>query len=128
MFIESLKGYTDERGVLHPLNFDELPFTPRRMFLVSEVPAGVKRGEHAHHVTEQFLVCLKGEIDVLLYDGRTTSVTTLRPMQGVHVPSLIWDSQIFKTGDDVLLVLASTDYNREDYIESISTFDALKNK
>lgn len=128
MFIESLKGYTDERGVLHPLNFDELPFIPKRMFLVSKVPAGVKRGDHSHHVTEQFLVCLKGEIDVLLYDGQTTSVTTLKPMQGVHVPNLIWDSQIFKTGDDILLVLASTDYNREDYIESLSTFEALKNK
>ena len=127
MFTESLKGYADERGILHPISFDELPFTPKRMFLVSQVPAGVKRGEHAHHVTEQFLICLKGEIDVLLYDGQNTSVTTLRSMQGVYVPNLTWDSQVFKTGEDILLVLASTDYNREDYIECISAFKALKN-
>lgn len=127
MFTESLKGYTDERGVLYPISFEELPFIPKRMFLVSNVPAGVKRGEHAHHVTQQFLICLKGEIDVLLYDGQNTSVTTLRSMQGVYVPNLTWDSQVFKTGDDILLVLASTDYNREDYIESLSAFKTLKN-
>ena len=128
MFIESLKAYTDERGVLHPLNFDELPFTPRRMFLVSDVPAGVKRGDHAHYKTEQYLICLKGEIDVFLYDGQNTSRTTLQPMQGVYVPNLIWDSQVFKTGDDILLVFASTDYDREDYIECVGRFEALKNK
>lgn len=126
MFTESLKGFTDERGVLHPLSFDELPFTPKRMFLVSQVPAGVKRGDHAHYTTEQYLICLKGEIDVFLYDGDTTTCTTLKPMKGVYVPNLIWDSQVFKTGDDVLLVFASTDYNREDYIESTSKFEALK--
>ena len=47
-------------------------------------------------------------------------------MQGVYVPNLTRDSQVFKTGDDILLVLASTDYNREDYIESISAFERLK--
>ena len=125
MFVESLKSYTDNRGVLYPLNFSEIPFQPKRMFFVFEVPKGVKRGGHAHHETEQFLICLKGEIEVLLYDGHEHSSTLLKPMQGVYVPKLVWDSQIFKTGEDVLLVLASTDYNREDYIESFSVFKAL---
>jgi UDP-2-acetamido-3-amino-2,3-dideoxy-glucuronate N-acetyltransferase len=128
MFVESLKSFTDDRGVLYPLNFDEIPFHPKRMFFVSEVPQGVKRGDHAHYETEQFLVCLQGEIEVLLYDGHEYTSTLLKPMQGVYVPKLIWDSQIFKTGKDVLLVLASTDYDREDYIESPSVFKALKKK
>ena len=128
MFVESLKSFTDDRGVLYPLNFDEIPFQPKRMFIVSGVPKGVKRGDHAHHETEQFLICLKGEVEVLLYDGDEYTSTILKPMQGIYVPKLIWDSQIFKTGDDTLLVLASTDYNREDYIESSSVFKALKKK
>tara|TARA_R110000796_G_scaffold183100_3_gene299538 strand:- start:62 stop:448 length:387 start_codon:yes stop_codon:yes gene_type:complete len=128
MFVESLKSFTDDRGVLYPLNFDEIPFQPKRMFVVSDVPKGVSRGDHAHYETEQFLVCIKGKIEVLLYDGQEYTSTMLKPMQGVYVPKLVWDSQIFKTGEDMLLVLASTDYNREDYIESSSVFKALKNK
>ena len=126
MFVESLKSYRDETGVLYPLNFSDVPFQPKRMFLVLDVPKGVKRGDHAHYETEQFLICLKGEVEVLLYDGSEYTSTLLEPMQGLYVPKLIWDSQIFKTGDDVLLVLASTDYDRADYIESESVFKALK--
>ena len=125
MFVESLKAYTDERGVLHPLNFDELPFHPKRMFMVSQVPKGMRRGDHAHYETEQFLLCLAGEVEVLLDNGQETTSTMLTPMQGLYIPKLVWDSQIFKTGNEVLLVLASTDYDREDYIESSSVFKAL---
>ena len=128
MFVESLKSFTDNRGVLYPLNFSEMPFQPKRMFVVSDVPKGVSRGHHAHYETEQFLICLKGEIEVLLDDGHECTSTLLKPMQGVYVPQLTWDSQIFETGEDVLLVLASTDYNREDYIDSSSVFKALKKK
>jgi len=128
MFVESLKSYTDDRGMLYPLNFSEIPFKPKRMFTVINVPKGVKRGNHAHYETEQFLICLRGEVEVDLYDGYEHTSTSLKPMQGLYVPKLIWDSQIFKTGDDLLLVLASTDYDREDYIESSSVFEALKKR
>jgi UDP-2-acetamido-3-amino-2,3-dideoxy-glucuronate N-acetyltransferase len=124
MFVESLKSYTDDRGDLYPINFNEIPFQPKRMFIVSEVPKGVKRGDHAHFETEQFLICLKGQVEVILYDGYETVKTVLNPMQGVYVPNLVWDSQIFNTGDDILLVLASTDYDREDYIEDPAVFKA----
>ena len=128
MYVQTLEKFEDERGGLFPLGFDRLPFVPKRLFVVSDVPKGVKRGDHAHYVTEQFLICLEGEIEVLLDDGKKEVRVPLLPMQGVHVPARVWDSQVFKTGKDILLVLASTDYDREDYIESLSLFKDLCNE
>ena len=128
MFIESLKSFTDDRGVLRPFSFSELPFSPKRMFLVSDAPKGIMRGEHAHYETEQFLICLEGEITVYLYDGVKDSVKTLKPFQGIYVPKMVWDSQKFNTGKDILLVLASTEYDKEDYITSLPLFKELVKK
>ena len=44
-------------------------------------------------------------IEVLLDDGKKEVRVPLLPMQGVHVPARVWDSQVFKTGKDILLVL-----------------------
>jgi dTDP-4-dehydrorhamnose 3,5-epimerase-like enzyme len=128
MFIESLKAYSDDRGELRPFNFSELPFSPKRMFLVSEAPKGITRGEHAHYETEQFLICLEGEITVSLYDGVKETVKTLKPFQGIYIPNMVWDSQKFNTGKDLLLVLASTEYNQKDYITSLSLFEGVVKK
>ena len=119
MYKQSLENFSDDRGDLHPLDFDRLPFFPKRLFVVSNVPKGETRGGHAHFKTRQFLICLEGEIEVILDDGKTKSSITLTPTEGVYVPELVWDSQVFKTDKDILLVLASTHYDRSDYIESL---------
>ena len=125
MYTQTLENFSDERGHLYPLEFDRIPFTPKRLFIVSDVPKGEVRGEHAHYKTEQFLICLSGEIEVILEKGDGETRVTLTPFQGVHVPSMVWDSQVFKTGKDNLLVLASTHYDKTDYIESINEFKKL---
>ena len=122
MYKQSLENFSDNRGDLRPLDFDRLPFLPKRLFIVSNVPKGETRGCHAHFKTRQFLICLEGEIEVILDDGKTKSSITLTPAEGVYVPELVWDSQIFKTDNDILLVLASTHYNKSDYIDCYSTF------
>jgi len=122
MYKQSLENFSDNRGDLRPLDFDRLPFLPKRLFIVSNVPKGETRGCHAHFKTRQFLICLKGEVEAILDDGKTKSSITLTPAEGVYVPELVWDSQIFKTDNDILLVLASTHYDKSDYIDCYSTF------
>lgn len=121
-YIEKLKTYKDDRGDLLPLNFSTLPFIPRRLFLVANVPKNERRGDHAHYSTKQFLLCLRGEIEVELFDGKSTNTYTIIEGEGIYVPEMIWDSQVFKTGDDLLLVVASTEYNAHDYIFSKEKF------
>ena len=126
-YIEKLKRYKDERGDLLPLNFSNLPFPPKRLFLVANVPKDERRGDHAHYTTKQFLICLRGEIDVELFDGNNKSVHTIFEGEGVYVPEMVWDSQVFKSGDDLLLVLASTEYNESDYITNKTKFTKIIN-
>ena len=121
-YIEKLKRFRDKRGDLLPLNFSTLPFQPKRLFLVTNVPKGERRGDHAHFSTKQFLLCLRGEIDVELFDGKKTQVYTIIEGEGIYIPEMTWDSQVFKTGDDLLLVIASTEYDETDYITDKAMF------
>ena len=124
-YIEKLKRFKDSRGDLLPLNFSNLPFTPKRIFMVTQVPKNVKRGDHAHYTTKQLLVCLKGVIDVELFDGVRSFKSTLEEGDSLYVPEMVWDSQVFKTGEDILMVLASTDYDPSDYIIDMGKFKGI---
>jgi UDP-2-acetamido-3-amino-2,3-dideoxy-glucuronate N-acetyltransferase len=124
-YIEKLKRFKDSRGDLLPLNFSNLPFTPKRIFMVTQVPKDVKRGDHAHYTTKQLLVCLKGVIEVELFDGVRSFESTLEEGDSLYVPEMVWDSQVFKTGEDILMVLASTDYDPSDYITDMGKFKGI---
>jgi dTDP-4-dehydrorhamnose 3,5-epimerase-like enzyme len=110
--IRKLECFRDERGSLSPLDFKNLPFDPKRCFFVFNAPKGTRRGDHAHYITEQYLICLSGEVDVGIIDGDGEKVYTLNPTDAILIPKLCWDYQIFKTGKDLLVVLASTEYDK----------------
>ena len=59
----------EDRGCLFFLDFEEAPFEPRRAFIVNEVPEGETRGSHAHLCCDQFLICTKGRLDIIIDDG-----------------------------------------------------------
>lgn len=121
-----LELFSDEcGGTLIPIEFKDLGFKPKRLFYVVDVPQRARRGEHAHFKTEQLLICVKGMIGVQLYDGKSLDYVTLEENEYVHVHNLVWDAQDFLTGDDVLLVLCSTNYDRSDYIEDLDHFERL---
>jgi dTDP-4-dehydrorhamnose 3,5-epimerase-like enzyme len=115
----------DADGILIPIEFDSLPFIPKRIFIVKNVPICEERGNHAHYETQQILVCLKGKIEVKLYDGQSVSNYVLNEGESIFIDKMIWDSQIFHTGDDVLLSICSTEYNPMDYINNLDEFNDL---
>ena len=123
-----LKKIEDPDGTLIPIEFKNLPFEPKRIFIVSDVPAVTERGHHAHYETQQILICLKGQIIVKLYDGKDLQQILLNPKEAVFVDKLIWDSQVFVTGNDILLSICSTPYDKSDYIEDIAQFERIKNE
>lgn len=125
-----IKIFTDERGGnLIPLHFSDLNFIPKRIFTVTDVPKNSIRGEHAHHETIQYLWCVKGKILVGLDNGNYVSEKILNPGHGIYIENLVWDYQKFLTGNDVMVVLASTLYNPDDYINDKSKFyDLIRKK
>jgi UDP-2-acetamido-3-amino-2,3-dideoxy-glucuronate N-acetyltransferase len=119
----------DLRGNLSYAQFpDQLPFTPKRYFLVFDVANKEIRGEHAHHTLKQFLVCIKGTCSIMVDDGAQRAEITLnRPNLGLYIPPLVWGVQYKYSPETVLLVLASDIYQADDYIRDYEQFLALVN-
>lgn len=119
----------DLRGNLSVGEFERsVPFTPQRYFLVFDVPSGKVRGEHAHKVCHQFLICIKGSCAVVADDGTTRQEILLdRPNKGVHLPPMTWGVQYKYSADAVLLVFASHHYDSNDYIRDYDQFTDMIN-
>jgi len=101
----------------------DFPFKPERYFIVFDVPSEELRGEHAHRVCEQFLICVRGSCHALLDDGTSRREVVLnRPDLGLHMPAMIWGTQYRYTRDAVLLVFASRSYEATDYIRTYDEF------
>lgn len=125
--LHALPRFADLRGALSVGEFDrDLPFSPQRYFLVFDVPSQETRGEHAHRVCHQFLVCVHGSLRVLADDGvRRREFTLDSPEKGLHLPPMIWGTQFQYSPDAVLLVFASHAYDADDYIRVYDDFIAL---
>lgn len=120
----NLSSFNDIRGKLGVIEFsDELPFYPKRVFYVYDVPSRFVRGEHAHRQCHQLLICLKGSVSVIVDDGENSDEIQLKdPSLGIHIPPRIWSTQYKHTDDAVILVLASEHYDEGDYIRSYDEF------
>ena len=104
-----------------------MPFVPRRFFVISDVPDESIRGEHAHRQLHQLLVCLAGSVVAEVGDGDATrSVLLDVPHVGLHIPPMVWGAQHHYTGDAVLMVLASAEYDAADYIRDFAQFRAQR--
>ncbi len=105
----------------------ELPFEPKRLFMVYDVPNSKVRGAHAHKECHQFLVAAHGSISIILDDGKTREEYTLSdPTLGIHIMPGVWAIQYKYSQDAVLLVLASHKYDSVDYIRDYNEFLAWK--
>jgi len=116
MLVNHLPIFNEEKGSLVPVEFFILPFVPVRAFWTINVPKNETRGNHAHYKTKQILFCIKGRILVSLFDGINEEEKIIKENEYVFVNSLIWDSQSYLTGKDILLVMCSTPYTPSDYI------------
>ena len=121
---------TDLRGSLVAYSYPtDVPFPPVRTFAVFDVPTKDVRGEHAHRVCEQFLVCVRGAVSVLVDDGTERDEVRLNDAAvGLYVPAMVWATQYRYTDDAVLVVLASHEYDADDYIRDYEEFLRLCTK
>ena len=125
--LKRLKFVEDLRGNLSVGEFpSDIPFDPKRYFLIFDVPNQEVRGSHAHKQCEQFLICVKGSVNVMVDDGQVRSEVILdSPDLGVYIPPLVWGTQYRYSEDATLLVFASHPYDDEDYIRSYSEFQRI---
>jgi acetyltransferase-like isoleucine patch superfamily enzyme/dTDP-4-dehydrorhamnose 3,5-epimerase-like enzyme len=122
--VHQLPIFADLRGSLSVGEFpQQVPFVPKRYFIVFDVPGKDVRGEHAHRKCRQFLVCLRGSLSVVVDDGKASEEITLdRPSIGLYLPPMIWAVQYRYSADALLLVFASDPYDAGDYIRDYDEF------
>jgi carbonic anhydrase/acetyltransferase-like protein (isoleucine patch superfamily) len=126
--LHRFKFLQDPRGDLSVGEFEkEIPFLPKRYFLVLNVPSDKTRGEHAHRACHQFLICVKGSCAVVVDDlEQRCEVQLDAPDVGVYLPPMTWGIQYKYSSDAVLLVFASHYYAADDYIRDYDVFVAEK--
>lgn len=115
----------DERGHLVIVEGEkDIPFEIKRAFYIYGSDAEVVRGQHANRESEFVLINVAGTSKVKVKDGKgNEAIYNLdRPHIGVYLPTMVWKDMYDFSKDSVLLVLASTHYNAEEYIRNYEEF------
>lgn len=98
----------------------------RRLFRI-ESRIVEKRGEHAHKKCSQIFLCIKGNILLECFDGKSSVQFNLNSesKMAVLIPNGIWTSQIYQPESE-LIVFCNRVFEERDYIRSWDNFIALK--
>jgi len=109
------KNGTEETGILRYMELTDLKFIPRRMYYITDTPKGEVRGNHGHYEDQQYLFCVQGKIKVTLHSKEEIRTVFMEPGDVVLLDRMVWAQQEYMTGNDILLVLCSTAFDKEDY-------------
>ena len=119
-----LPKISDSRGSLSFVEGgNQLPFDIARVFYMYDLPAGSRRGAHAHYAAWVAVFMLSGAADVLLDDGRQRQTLPLdRPQRGLLIAPRVWHELEKFAANSVCLVLTSHRYDEADYMRDYDAF------
>ena len=101
----------------------DIPFDIKRIYYISKVPEGIRRGFHAHKELKQVLFCPYGRIQLILENKHGREEIELSdPSIGVVIEEPTWREMLWLQKDSVLFVGASDFYKIEDYIRDYDAF------
>lgn len=103
----------------------DIPFDIKRIYYISKVPEGVRRGFHAHKELKQLLFCPYGRIQLVFENKNGREEIELSdPSIGVVIEQCTWREMLWLQKDSVLCVAASDYYKADDYIRDYQEFKA----
>lgn len=119
------KDYTDKYGHLTPIEEGiDVGFDIKRVYYITKVEEGVRRGFHSHRDLEQVLLCLNGSVKILVKTPDEEEVIILNnPAQGLYIGPMVWREMYDFSEGAVLLVLASEHYTVSDYIRDYKEYE-----
>lgn len=126
-----LQTHGDERGSLVSLEEDNnIPFSIKRVYYLFKTCQDVRRGFHAHKKLKQVAIAVRGSCRFLLDDGNEKIELMLdNPAQGLLIESFMWREMYDFSEDCVLMILADSHYDENDYIRNYDDFlDIVRNK
>jgi len=102
---------------------NHIPFKIIRTYWIYDVPGGETRGGHAYKENEELIIALSGSFDVKLDNGNNKYMFHLnRSYYGLYVPKMYWREMNNFSTNSLALILASTEYNKNDYIRDYNQF------
>lgn len=118
----------DPRGNLSFIEGNNhIPFKIERSYWIYDVPGGKTRSGHAFRTQEEFIVALSGSFDIILNDGKGNEETfhMARSYYGLYIPPMTWRKIVNFSTNSVAMILSSTMYDANDYIEDFEQFKAV---
>jgi hypothetical protein len=107
--------FTDKRGNLTVIE-KTVPFNIKRLFYIYGVDTSI-RGGHRHKTTLQAAICIQGSCRIYCNNGAEEAFYYLdSPSKCLIIDSIDWHYMDQFTSNAILMVLASTYYNEDDYI------------
>ncbi|MHB8129178.1 MAG: GNAT family N-acetyltransferase [Mobilitalea sp.] len=101
----------------------DIPFSIKRIYYISKVPQGIRRGSHAHKELKQLIFCPYGKVQLTLDDGENKEdIVLYDPSIGILIDKPIWREILWLQKDSVLCVAASDYYKTSDYIRDYEEF------
>jgi dTDP-4-dehydrorhamnose 3,5-epimerase-like enzyme len=100
----------------------QVPFQIQRMFTIT-APAGARRGWHAHRLCSQFMVCVRGAVDVACDDESDRKTFSLDSGElALLVPPSLWVEIDVRQDHSIVIVLCDRPYEVHDYISNYADF------
>ena len=114
----------DERGKLVVVEGAmDIPFEIKRVFYIYGSDSSVIRGQHANRDSEFVLINVSGSSKVRVDNGFEEEIIELnRPRMGLYLPTMVWKDMYDFSEDSVLLVLANTHYDGNEYIRDYDEY------
>lgn len=112
-----IAAHRDQRGSLHVLQ-DNIPFPIKRVYYIHFADNSL-RGGHRHHQSDQVLICISGSCEIYCHDGEKETTFLLDdPGKALYVDHIDWHTMTARLENSILLVLANTAYDVNDYIDT----------
>ena len=115
----------DERGHLVIVEgMQDIPFEMKRLFYIFGSDSEVVRGQHANRKSQFVLINVAGTSKVKVKDGKgnETVYSLNRPHTGIYLPKMVWKEMYDFSEDSVLLCLANTHYDPDEYIRDYDEY------
>ena len=125
--IDLPREYNPSGSITALNNGVEILFDVKRIYYLYDVPGGESRGGHAHKKLQQLIIAVSGSFDLIVNDGEAKRTFHLnRPNVGVLMPSGLWRELNNFSSGSICLVLASEEYDEDDYIRVYKDFQIFK--
>ncbi len=114
---DKIEYFKDFRGTLGVLDFDVLPFIPKRIYWITDSSENVTRGAHAHKLLNQAFLVLSGSVTIDIFKGsEKQSFNLIAEGPILMLEPGHWRDIKLLTPASLLLVLCDREYEENDYI------------